>query len=362
MKYRWTTILEREVHADNITKIIDLNLIDPVSQIVVIHEPYNSASGAQTAHPAKCISKIELVDGSDVLHSLSGVETQALDWYHRLVEPQNYTDYLPTRYAKEHFVMNFGRKLWDTMLAFDPKHFKSPQLKVTIDVDGGGSTVTTGYLTVLAALFDEKMVTPIGLLMSKELKDYAMGSSAHEYTDLPVDFPFRKLLARAQVYGTGPSDCFDTIKLSEDSDKKIPVNMTIAQILSIITGQTPAFKEHVLHEGSATAYSVYIAPTQDVLLEGTQWRSTASQAFIAYLLAEGGRATFDQYSETSNTQLLAMGYCPHGVIEIPFGDQEDPDDWYDPAALRSLILDIKAGSGMSSSNSCQIFAQQLRKY
>ena len=89
MNYRLATILAREAHAADTTKVIDLNLSDPVSQMIITHESYNSASGTPTAHPSECIAKIELVDGSDVLYLLTGKEAQAADWYHRMKEPLN---------------------------------------------------------------------------------------------------------------------------------------------------------------------------------------------------------------------------------------------------------------------------------
>jgi hypothetical protein len=362
MKYRLSTVLEREEHASDTTKVIDILGSDKISRLAIIHEAYNSASGAQTAHPSACITKIELIDGSDVIFSLSGKEAQAADWYNNGVEPQSHANYLPTLYGEQVFNINFGRFLHDPMLAFDPVKFTNPQLKITIDVNGGGSTVTTGYLTVLAHIFDEKAISPMGFLMHKQLKDYALAASSHEYTDLPTDYPYRKLFARIQKYGTAVRDCFDTIKLSEDNDKRIPVNHTIFNILKSISSIRRPYQELVLHEGSAALYYVYITPAEKTTMLGTQWRSTASQAVIGYMNVDGGRASFDQYSETSNTQALAIGWCPHGVVEIPFGDQNEVDDWYDVTKIKSLRLDIKTASGVSSSDSCQIFLQQLRKY
>ena len=362
MNHRLATILEREVHATDTIKVIDLTLSDPISQLIIIHESYNSASGIPTAHPAKCITKIELVDGSDVLFSLSGQEAQAVDWYHRKQEPVNHIIYLPTMYSEEVFNINFGRWLWDQMLAFDPKEFKNPQLKITIDVNGGGSTVTTGYLTVLAQIFDEKIIAPAGFLMHKEIVDYALAASAHEYTDLPVDFPLRKLFAKIQKYGTGPDYAFDTIKLSEDNDRRVPVNQTISQILKAMVGQTRAYEEWILVEGSAISKVAYCTPAYWPTFVGTMWEGAASTMTAAILEGDGGRFKVDMSDGQGNFQIHAKGWCPHGAIELPFGDQNDPEDWYDVSKIGSLRLDIKAASGMSSSESCQVFAQQLRKY
>jgi len=362
MNYRMATILAREAHASDITKVIDINLINPVSQILILHEPYNSASGTPTAHPARCITKIELVDGSDVLFSLSGIEAQAVDWYHRKINPASPVFYIPTFYNQQLFVLNFGRWLWDTLLAFDPNHFKNPQLKISIDVDAGGTTSTTGFLTVLAKIFDEKAISPQGFLMHKEVKDYALSASGHEYTDLPVDFPIRKLFTRIQKYATGPDYAFANVKLSGDNDRKIPFDLTINQILNMIVSEQQPIIESLIVEGSLTSKAAYCTMNYWPMFSATMWEATASTLTVAVLEGDGGRLKVDMVDGQGNTQILGRGWVPHGALEFAFGLQDDPDDWLDPGEFKSLRLDVQAASGMTSSESCQIFLQQLRKY
>jgi hypothetical protein len=79
-------------------------------------------------------------------------------------------------------------------------------------------------------------------------------------------------------------------------------------------------------------------------------------------VGDGGRATAYKANDSQNMQIMCMGWCPHGTIEIPFGLQDVMDDWYDVTKLGSLRLNMKSGSGMSSSETCQIFMQQFRKY
>lgn len=362
MNYRLATILDREAHTANITKVIDLNLADPVSQIVIIYEPMNTSGCAQIGHPAGCITKIELVDGSDVLFSLSGKEAQAVDWYHRKQEPSNILLYLPDNAHEQVFNLNFGRHLWDPEFAFNPKNFTNPQLKITIDIDAHVTDGASGYLTVLALIFDAKLVSPSGFLMHKEIKDYALASSAHEYTDLPVDFPYRKLLARIQAYGIGTELCFSNLKLSEDNDRKIPLNHSISQILKTLISQTRPYREWIIGHGTAASQYFYNTAAYWPAFGATQWRATIGGGELAFYEGDGGRFKQIQTGAGPNWQCHVEGWCPHGVIEIPFGLQDDPDDWYDPTGLGSLRLDILSASGMSSSYSCQIFMQQLRRY
>lgn len=362
MHYRLATILDRENHTDDTTKVIDLNLQDPVSQMQILYEPMNGNQAFSDGHPALCITRIELLDGSNILFSLSGAETQAADWYHRKKEPPNILRYLNDNASEMLFNINFGRYLWDPLFAFDPRNFKNPQLKITIDIDGGGSLADAGQLTVLAHIFDEKEVTPEGLFIHKEIKDYALAAATHEYIDLPTDEVYRKLFMRIQKYGTGVEYCFDTIKLSEDNDRRVPLNHTISQVLRSMIGQTRPYRECIIGPGGNLPNYFHCTPAYKVAIAGSHWRTTLIAAALSFFYGGGGRFQQNQTTAGWNWQAHVEGWCPHGVIEIPFGLQDDPVDWYDVTKLGSLRLDIKSGDTMADTDSCQVFLQQLRKY
>lgn len=362
MNYRLSTILPREEHLANTTKLIDIDVVDPISRITIVYEPVNGAEAQATDHPAKCISKIELVDGSDVLFSLSGVEAQAADWYNNKQETSGLIYYLTGSECKQVFNINFGRDLWDPLHAFNPKKHTNPQLKVTIDIDGGGMSVASGYLTVLAYLFDQKVVEPAGFFMYKEIKDYAMGAGTHEYTDLPTDYPYRKLFVRALKAGVGPDYCLGNIKLTEDFDKKIPLDATIRDILSSLVGQTRPMFERIITHGHVAFRYYWCTPGYWPVFAFAGWTSSTTVNAGNVYEGDGGRFKLVSTTAGLNSAVLCHGFCPHNVIEIPFGRQEDPADWFDASKLGNLKLDVTSGSTMSSSESAQIFLQQLRKY
>jgi len=58
--------------------------------------------------------------------------------------------------------------------------------------------------------------------------------------------------------------------------------------------------------------------------------------------------------------LEVMGYNPHGVVPVLFGDQDDPADWYDVTKLGSLKMRIKSGSA-GTNGDIAIITQQMRK-
>lgn len=362
MNYRLSTILEREEHTVDYTRVIDIDVQDPISQLMVIWEPTTGAVVSAQGHPVRGITKIELVDGSEVLYSLNGAEGHGVDWYHTRHEPANAISYLNGTTSIAIVNMNFGQFLYDPVHSFDPKKFTNPQLKVTLDIDAGGAMVAEGNLTVMAHLFDQKEVSPTGFLMHKEIKSFTLANDSHEYTDLPTDYPYRKLFIRAQRYGTPPNDQIANVKLSEDVDKKVPLNHSLDQLLQAIVSQGRPYRETMLVPADSVVRNFFCTPTLRPRFADAQWRTAPSSMYTSIFEGSGGRFTFQGSAGGPNFQVHCEGYCPHGIIEIPFGLQDDPTDWYDVTAIGNLKLDITGGADVGTGQTCEIFLQQLRSY
>lgn len=364
MRYRLATLWPRANYAADKSEVIDIDLIDPISRLVVMYEPDNNGSGANaTAHPAKCISKIELVDGSDVLYSLTGQEAQAVDFYDRDKMPPNSLWYLGGCYSKQIFNVNFGRKLFDPELAFDPTKFRNPQLKVSIDIDAGGDESNDGYLTVIAHLFDERSASPFGFLMTKEVKDYSLGVSSHEYTDLPLDFPYKQLFLRAQKYGTQIQELIDTVKISQDVDRKIPLNHTMLQIIQNMLDEWSLCEEEILvMTDTTTGEYFYCTPTNEVFFASSQWRAAAQAQGSAQFGGDGGRFTHSNSAVNCNVSVFVKGSVPHAVVPLLPRLSEDDKEGYDVSGIKSLKLDVLTLAAAAVTDSAQIISQQIRRY
>lgn len=361
MNHRLSTLFSRKSYTANTTEVIDINMADPISQLI-IELAVTGVGDVATAHAIACLTKVELVDGSDVLFSLSGYEAEAADIYHNKRMRSNWNPYLTGNDVQRFIGINFGRMLWDPELAFDPTKFKNPQLKLSLDIDAGGNAPTTNKLQVLAALFDEKAISPIGFLMHKEIKDYAMAASAHEYTDLPTDHPYRKLFLRSMYPGTEPDQIIDNIKLSEDQDKRIVFNHNTRELFQQLSADNPQLLESIICPITTGATYGFCTPSSRVYGSITTWAAAVAASSPAFYDGAGGRFAKISSTAASNVQVKVEGYSPHGTFEIPFGDQNDMEDWYDPSAIRALKLDVTAASGISTTKTLQVFLQQLRRY
>lgn len=362
MNYRLSTILASKTFTADGTEVIDLNMVDPLSQLIIGFAANITDDTTLTAHAIACITKIEIVDGSDVLFSLSGYEAEAVDWYHNHNFNSPWDIYMGWGETQRFIRLNFGRYLWDRELAFDPKKYKNPQLKITLDINAGGGVPTLNRLQVWGALFDERVINPIGFLMHKEIKNYVATASAHEYTDLPTDFPYRKLFVRCLYAGTEPNQILSNFKLSEDQDRRIIVDHGTEDILRTIAMQSPPIEEHIHARVMTAATEIFCTPTTRVYPVATQISDTADAGVIAINMGDGGH--FDAISGTAARycSFHVRGWLPHGAWEIPFGLQGDIDDWYNVAKIGSLKLDITAGAHSATTPAAQIFLQQLRLY
>lgn len=359
MNYRWNEFLPaKSLSADNV-ETLDITTRDPISAIQIQYKGTNG-DDVPDGHPAKLVSKVEVVDGSEVICSLSGIELNALMYYHFKVPPLNIMSYYNNQVVTAPLTIPFGRWLWDKELALDPTRFKNLQLKITTDLDGGGSSCDAGTLEVNLCLFDQKTINPIGFLMAKEWYSYTVVASAYETIEMPADHPIKMFMVQSLVATKQPWEVYNEIKLSEDGDKRVPLDNKTSDLLKYLCGLYPPIVESIEGKGSTTAVRHYITPTYEVDA-GISGLNNNTNYFSEYGKYGG---ILDVVSDTANKYFGAVvkGYAPHGAIGIETGMPNEITDWYDVEKLNSLRLRLKGGSSPGTGSSCKVVTQQLVKY
>ena len=359
MKYRHINLFGLKTFSADQTEVIDIDLADPVSRIVLDIRAKNGAQADSDGHPAEAVTNIELVDGSEVLFGISGLCAHALDIYCAGETPRGgWFNYLPTTYTDLRIALDFGRFLYDPILALDPTKFRNLQLRITHDVSQGGMNPSENQMAVYAEVFDEKVITPTGFLMTKEIKSWSGTAGEHEYTDLPTDYPYRKLLIQGLYRDNPPHEVLGKIKLSEDQDKKVVIDDEFRALLFGMGRKNAFVREILTTSGVAAKRTVHITPTMDVMATANQWRNDTHGGAIGTYNGDGGQ--YEYWSEVAqNVVHHISGWAPHGVLCIPFGDQNDIDDWYNVAGIGNLKLDVTDGKTTTTS---KIFIQQVRGY
>jgi len=358
MNYRLATLLAHESIATAGTKTLDITLKDLISRINVQVKATNNGS-APTAHPAAIISKIEIVDGSDVLFGLSGKELLACQYYGTRRTPLVINNYLDDVMNVVNYEIYFGRYLYDPILALDPTKFTNPQVKITHNLANGGSSPDAATLEVTADIFDQKEASPAGFLMAKENVSYTLVASGNEYIDLPTDYTLRKLIIMSHADDKQPWEQYNEVKLSEDNDKRVPIDDKTSDLLKYFGAQWPPLREYIEGAALTTTRDFYVMSTYEIQVVAMAMGFAAGYLSSDYCY--GGNIDI-RGSVAANFKALVQGYAPFGALCLPFGDQMNHEDWYSVADIGSLRLTLKAGSSPGSSSTCEVITEQLRTY
>jgi hypothetical protein len=358
MNYRNSEILADESIAVAGTKTIDINLSDAISRLTVQVKATNSTS-TPIGHPALMVSKIEIVDGSNVVFSMRGIGAQALDFYDTGISPHNAVVYHSGVQCIALYNLNFGRGLYDEVLALDPKRFNNLQLKISHSMIQGGSTPSAATMRIRADVFDGKVPSLQGFLCSKEHYSFPDESGGIVYVDMPTDYALRKMLIVARADSKAPFEQISQVKLSEEQDKKVVFEGYQSDFIKHLTGLWPLYHELLYGESTAAGVGHFVTPTVWSYLGLVP--DDVTPAYLSADITSGQKQTI--YSNaTVPFRGVVQGYCPHGAVAYPFGKQSEIADWYDVTQLRSLRLKLTQGSSVSGSETIEVITQQLRPY
>ena len=358
MKYRDQVIFPLKLESANFTETIPINQTDPISMIKIVYKAVN-ASDTPTGHPVLCLSKIEIMDGGDMIVSGSGAELQAASIYQRGRNKLQTLDYASGEQCITDVDIYFGRWLWDSVYALDPKRFKQLSIRITGLVAVGGSVPTSGYLGVFAKTFADKAVSPVGCLQYRETINYALVASTDQNILLPVDKTIRAVYILSRAAGNAPYQQYHHIRLSENNDAKVPMDMDTSDIVRDIVARYPPLTELVDFKANTSAVTVYLTATYQHTLVATG-RGTASEQTISGGEAGGNPGLV--HTAAQYVSGMAHGFMPHGALILPFGNPDDDTDWYDMGAIQQLQLRLTAGSGIVGSSTCQVMTENVRRY
>jgi len=254
------------------------------------------------------------------------------------------------------FDINFGRFMGDKQLAFDPRKFVNPQLKITHNEAVCQTSATVNSCSVKALAFDEVQPSPVGFLMCKEQKAYTPAADSWEYTDLPTDYPMRTLGIQAQVGGSNLATSLADVKLSEDNDKRIPINDVANDLARFYAAEMGEYHEFMRIVLTTSLAAYYCTPGYNARLVSS---SMVASKVVQSQTAQGGKFNA-QIEGAGQGQFEVVGTLPHQVLAIPFGQRDEINDWYDVTKLGNLRLSLKGGS--AATGTFRIITEQLRKY
>lgn len=366
MKTRDAVLLYQEQQSsDESSKSVNLDIVDPVSALGFEFEAQNGTTNNQNNPLTMCIEKLEIVDGADVLASLSFEQAQALQFYKTGKQPQIRIDESGSDYTVIGCMILFGRYLWDREFALDLTKFKNPKLKLTWDLAAiravsATTAWATGTLKLSAwAKVMEDMTAPGRFLMAKEIESWTGATSGNKKHELPIDYVYRMLMLRTYLAGNDIDENISELKLSADTDKFIAFERYVKQLDAEMAqrfGNCVLWKR--IHATSGDIVWVPQNKEPQVSL-----RPIAADVIPFYDWAWSGR--FRLYLEDYASAAIATdteihstieGHALHATLPIPMGVMDEPDTWFDPTPYKRL--DLISTEAAAAANS--IVAEQVR--
>lgn len=361
MNYRQAELLSPQSLGTSGTKIVKINVQKPISRITLRFKTTKVLSHMTDPGPAN-IPKIELVSGSKVLHGLTGYENQALAYYNHPNISMEHGQHIVTMDEVDLYTIDFGRYLWDELLAFDPLRHDNPELKITFNQALADTSAAVNEAEIVADIFDEKAISPMGFLLATEHFAYTIPTTGgFEEISLPADRPIRQILVRAHYDGKVPYGIIDQVRLDEGTMDQIPFDITdledyYRRMKSVwpqvrtpfAVGVTDSSRDFYVPQSDFWANIVMIGIAQ------------TNEAYLSGNSMEGGKAAL---IASADAQMVgeARGYLPWSVFQFPLGKPNVIEDWYDPTEKRPRLR-INGVSGRAAAADAQVVLEELYRY
>ena len=376
MRLRKTTIQSDKSIKDTGTAIFDLDFSDPVRAIIIgFYGKRFDHSDTNDPLLLEDIDKIEVVDGSDVIFSCTGTEAAAAQLYATGKKPFIAYTANSTSTNRNQIKLLFGRSEADDEYGLDLTRFNNPQLRITHSfTEAAGSWADDTQTVTVQALIAEGAPRPRAFLMTKNIYSFTKGTSGEETIDMPRDYPYRFVQLQVKDAATPVFAELSNVKISCNFDEFVPVDEITEDLAwdNIARYGMQYIQHEAIGDGSDTDIKTYNQLSWNWGAWVNSW-NTGQHAMIKRPYSGYstlGRSTCPDSSGADFTStFLANGQralCTHYGFEIfeteviPFGNLNEPEEWFDPRPWKSVRLILT--QAQTDALTTNILVQQVRSY
>lgn len=367
MKYRTNELYHEQSLDDTGTKIIDLSFKDPLSAIGLQFVGTNGATSNKANWMNDVVTKIEIVDGSDVLLSLSLKQAQALQAYQTEKTPYIHFEEGASKTGKDEVMLLFGRYLHDPDYFLDLTKFSNPQLKITTNEDVIRAMGATGWLSgsfkvsITAFILAEGASAAKGFIMNKEVYNFTSATSGDEHIDLPKDHPYVGLMLNSTIKQSDIYELISKMKISCDSDKFVPIDQYTHHYMEqfengrdLLSMRSWLFRK----DGEEPQFPIYYNPRANLMSGartslGSGWMWSGNMNLLVSDLATGAAVTSEQGIWAHIT-----GSSLHCSLYVPFGLLSDPESYFQTVDWNEIKLILT----QAAAGAVKVCLQQLRSF
>ena len=348
------------------TITFNLDFSSPITQIDIMFGGTNGGTSNLDNPLERNVSKIEIVDGGEVLWDLPGDVALAVYAQENEGMPNNYRTEVANDGPYQGIPIRFGREMYDTIFAFNPIAHKNPQLKVTLNEATVRAAGATGYVSDSITLdvtvyLMEDAPAPVGFLSWRDIYQYTSLASGDTRVELPTDRVIRQLAMRAYEAEKDMRASVTNLRLSGDGGKFVPFDLGMGTLISrmaamfdpIMVTATDLLTDATRTEtwvGIDIMGSAISGEDDDIIGANTFWPGSLYPYVFSHAGADGTNVP---------AHVCITGWCVHNTYQHPFGLLTDLSQWFNPNPFRQLDLFLTNGDAGAEVNIC---IQQLYTY
>jgi hypothetical protein len=337
MKTRDVYLVKGQTLNDADTVTIDITKGLKILYLILKYSATNGATSNTVGRISHMVSKLSVIDGSNVLHSLSMDEEQAKNFYDYKALPYQFLTQTGGATVIEEAIIDFRRFPGDTAFWLDTSAYANPQLQLTHSLTISatlGFATGTGKLTVIARVIDAGAPARQGFVMAKEIDSFASTAAGDHNTDLPLDFPIASVMVLNPQDGQSPDYSLSNFKLTADTDSFIPIDMTYLDLLARNYDEFGEAQQDVKLVAAA-------APVDHSDLYASVWAWITQQAVTGGLVVTvAGNTITVTNTGTTVATIRSSGIAPKSSALYRFGDGIDPASVFSPQGVGKLQLKL----------------------
>ena len=333
---------------DTDTTLIDLKFADALSYLLITFEADNGATSCVDHEIHDDVSVIEVVDGSEVITSLSMSEWIAKSVFDRRIMPPSSLTEIGGATQSESVIIPFGRFLLDPEYYLDTKRYSNPQLRIenalTIS-DTAGFATGTGKITVVANLMSAGYAGQKGYISSKEIKSFTAETSGDAEVQLPRKKLIKRLYVSALLSTYTPQEVITKYKLDIDVGKDVPFDVYSADYADTMRSRYGLCEQikHLLTADGGTAltdiYDIKEAHIRGNIADHIATiESVDAEKVTNGLIDMTTPATPAAETTAKDCVLHVKGIAPFATHVFDFGDAMNPATYGNFSANESAIL------------------------
>jgi len=362
MFYRKTYLADNWTLADAGTRTFDLNVTDPITVLWLKFQCTNGATSNRGNTLAECISAIELIDGADVLYSLTGQQALALAAYQLGTLPRQAISEVGGDVFSYTLPILFGRYPGDVEFALDPSRFTNPQLRITWNLGAVRAVALTAFATgtlqvSVVANVMEGVSAPTHFLMAKQHYTWTSSAAGTEYIDLPVDYPYRGAIFRGYKVTNPWHWQWDQIRINCDGGKFVLLNERGWDLINELSAFQGRFQyRHNFYAGNGAFLATILGESESLSLLPQiivdcvpEYSSTGAGCGSLQVRTAGAL-------DAANRRWIGdvSGWNPYSCVYYPFGRQDVPADWFTPGMFKGVKLEVRGGVDDSAMSVCLV--------